>query len=604
MDRSPVPAALCGRSMQAARALLFSAAISVAPASLLIDSAQSVAHIAGGVSVVKSCTAASLVSAVAKSGMIRFACSGSISLTAPLEIRRGSTTLDASGQTVTLTGTRAGTSTRLVIVRAGSTLTLVDLSLSGAVLRARDGKIGTDGSPGSAGANAPSNVPGLAGRPGRAGTGGGVGTNGLPAQGAAMEIGRGATVIIEGCAFRNDMAAGGNGGRGGNGGTGGNGGAGGAGLTGLSGGPGGPGGAAGLGGDGAEGGTGGAAEGGAIYNNGHLVITGSTFDTDAATGGMGGSGGSGGTALLSLLSGDVFHGGTGGAGGSASGPTGTGGKGGAGGAGGAGGDEGAAGGGGLGVGGAIYNAGTLAITGSSFSGDRAVGGGGVGSLAFGAYGGAGGDDGSGGTTANPSEIGGGPGGPGGVAGPGGDGDAGGAGGTALGGAIYSDGSLHLSATKFISDTASGGGASQGGNGGDGGPGGEGGNAGSIAAGGDGGASGDGGDGGNGGNGGSAVGGAVLSVAAVQETGLRFSANAVTGGLASTGKANGGSYYGEPGGGGSGAPLGKPGASGDTGDPGRLGRPGVHLAKNLYANYGIVIQPLRTAPGGTAGSVSA
>ena len=33
-------------------------------------------------------------------------------------------------------------------------------------------------------------------------------------------------------------------------------------------------------------------------------------------------------------------------------------------------------------------------------------------------------------------------------------------------------------------------------------------------------------------------------------------------------------------------------------------PGVHLAKNLYANYGIVIQPLRTAPGGTAGSVSA
>ena len=137
------------------------------------------------------------------------------------------------------------------------TVTLVGLTLSGAHVRARNGKPGTGGADGRSGADAPAGAPGRPGRPGEDGAGGGKGTNGYPAQGGAIEIARGATVLIERCSFRDDVATGGNGGPGGQGGTGGNGGAGAAGSPGSpssSGGPGGPGGHAGAAGDGGDGG--------------------------------------------------------------------------------------------------------------------------------------------------------------------------------------------------------------------------------------------------------------------------------------------------------------------------------------------------------------
>lgn len=112
------------------------------------------------------------------------------------------------------------------------------------------------------------------------------------------------------------------------------------------------------------GGNGSPAAGGAILNNGLLIVSGSTFASNHAVGGAGGNGGKGSSGSLART------GGRGGDAGNASG-------------------------------GAISNVGTLTLTGSAFSGNTALGG-------------AGGTGGNGGDGSNS------PGGPGGAAGTGGD----------------------------------------------------------------------------------------------------------------------------------------------------------------------------------------
>jgi hypothetical protein len=138
-----------------------------------------------------------------------------------------------------------------------------------------------------------------------------------------------------------------------------------------------------------------------LITSGTVTLTNDGFSNDVVTGGNGGSGGAGGSG------GSGGDGGVGGIGGAGAGgaPTGTGGAGGAGGQGGngapggAGGAGGKSGAGGAAQGGAVWNAGTLTVSGCTFSGDQAVSGnggsGGPGGL--GGHSGGGGNAGSGGS---------------------------------------------------------------------------------------------------------------------------------------------------------------------------------------------------------------
>ena len=217
-----------------------------------------------------------------------------------------------------------------------------------------------------------------------------------------------------------------------------------------------------AGGDGGNGGN-----GGAIYNNGTLTLADSTLSSnDAGDGGSGGFGGAGGL------------------GGAGVGPGSFGEPGGAGGAGGSGGRG--------GRGGAIYNDGGMLTLTRGFLVDNQAG-----------AGGSGGDGGDGGT--------GGPGGDGGSGGGGGASGAGGAGGSGGTGGAGGDGAAMYNASGASVVTTSTLSANRAGAGGSGGDAGDGGTGGIAGDGGDGGSSaggngGDGGDGGGGGDGGSGGGG--------------------------------------------------------------------------------------------------
>ncbi len=201
--------------------------------------------------------------------------------------------------------------------------------------------------------------------------------------------------------------------------------------------------ATGNGGDGTAGTAGGAGpnggnntapvEGAALkIDSGTVALANDTFSANVVIGASGDSGGFGG------------NGGNGGSGGNG-GAYGVGGNGAAGGAGGAGGNGGN---GGNGEGGAIYNAGTLTISGSTFTANAANGGSG-GVSGFGGWGGTGGSRGlSGiGIIAQGSQGSNGPGAPSGNGGTGADGQ---------GGAIYNAGTLQLLNTTFSSNVATGG----------------------------------------------------------------------------------------------------------------------------------------------------
>ncbi len=502
---------------------------------------------ASGPQTLSTCNSTSLAAAIAEAqgaggdGVVRFDCTGEIQV-GPSPIVVGASehlTLDASGAPETGVVTLSGDgSNRVLEVRGGGSLTLIDLDIEGGEARGSSGAEGKSGTNGAAGAYGMAGSgglegatpggaggvgqPGTSGEPGDAGTDGTDGTSGGEAQGGGMFIAAGGTATVQGGAFISDGALGGGGGRGGTAGSGGPGGGGGAGGDGGMGGPGvaGPAGAGGegaIGGDGAsggdggkagDGGDGGEAQGGAIYNEGSLAVTDTEFNEDLAYGGSGGLGGFGGSGgyggenqQFSLVGGfgDGGSGGTGNySGGRASGgPGGNGAVGGNGGEAADGSDGGGGGDGGDGRGGAIYNAGSATLTYNRapietawFDGDEAYGGGGGGGE-DGAGGGKGGNGGGGGDggggSAGGTEV---PGGNGGNAaegatagagGSGGDGGDGGSGGVAQGGGVYNTGSLQIDVSispaegrMFSATRAGGGGGADGGEGLGGGEGGDGG----------------------------------------------------------------------------------------------------------------------------------
>lgn len=409
--------------------------------------------------VVETCDDPSLQAAFATGGYVAFDCSGTINLSRTLVVRAGAdTTLDASGDQVTLqapgaepgcfalapSGPAAGVDRAFDV--EGGELTLIGLTV--ACGRA-DGAAGATGATGRSSAIHP--------------TPGGTGGGGGPAQGGGMYIAAGATVTLVQTIFTDNVVYGGAGGAGG---------AGGNGLF-RQHGPGADGAA------GGNGGMGGAAQGGAIYNLGTLVLEQASFVDNAAFGGPGGLSGRGGAGADGAQG---AAGGNGPAGASvACGPPGagqSGQEGGPGRSGGVGGPAGQAGGGGDAQGAAVYSGGT--VRGSVvFTADMAVGGAGGSGVAGGAggIGGIGGTGGSGGRGGNfilwqckkyltPGPGGGGgAGGRSGNAGYGGLGGGGGLGGTAQGGAVWDGGALDLQSVAYGRDSALGGTGGSGGSGG-------------------------------------------------------------------------------------------------------------------------------------------
>lgn len=413
-----------------------------------------------GPKAIRTCSTAALKSAVAAGGSWVFQCSGTIIAPKPalppkIELGKGfevrkSLTLDvAQGDNVTLqTGQTSlpDNSTeawRIFTVFPGVTLTLRDLMLSGNAPAPDGGSNTTDtsGAPGADGG------PGVSGEKGVDGGLGSPGGAGAIAQGGAIY--NQGTVNLATDQFDGVNVQGGKGGNGTTGGNGGNGGGGGQADPGpqavcqspnsgpsvyytQEGGPGGGGGNGGETGVGMAGGFGGLAQGGAIYNQGKLNVSDTTFQGDTAQGGLGGDGGAGGDGGGGGDGADGYGAGDGGDGGHGA-------------------DGAPAGPGGGGMGGAIFNVGTATLFNSQFSSDVAEGG----NSGNGGNGGKGGDGGGGGsgdsyescdggfvhehTTADGS---------GGNGGGGSNGGKGAAGGTALGGAVYNEGHLALFDSSF------------------------------------------------------------------------------------------------------------------------------------------------------------
>ncbi len=602
-----------------------------------------------GPTVLKKCSYAALNAAVQKGGVIRFACKGTVSFTAPITVTK-TVTIESAGYSVTFDGQ---SKSQIFRVTAGK-LTLVDLTLQNAAVTGTKGVSGAAGTDGVAGTDGPGGAngvegtypsgsgtdggPGGPGFDGSNGTAGGLGANGLDGQGGAIYVAAGASLTIAGGAFKNDTATGGAGGSGGRGGVGGNGGNGGYGGFGGSGAPGpdtgGPGGnagdgvagaAGGDGGVGAKGGTGGgggSGQGGAICSAGTLVVLGTAFENDSAKGGSGGGGGAGGRGgdfylILGHYIAQGSGGGPGGPGGEAgSGTTSSGGidplldgspgngadgaQGGTGGAAGGGGDGGD---GGDASGGAIYSSGHLTVVGAHFASDSATA----------AAGGKGSTGAAGGAPQNmgPGYSGwcsGGPGidgNPGGKAGNGGNGGAGGngggggdgsGGGDGNGGAIYASGHALVEQSSFSTNAAAGGSgeaASQGGAGGQG-ANAEDGGMGWLTPGGNGGNGGNGGDGGDGGRGGDAGsghGGAIYCDAWISSSGLTFSSDRAVAGQA-PGAPGAGGTAGQGGLEGNGGPdqdgvaaNGSDGTAGEPGSPGEAGNAGTKGTASAAEVYG-------------------
>ena len=417
-----------------------------------------------------ACTDAALSAAFANGGSYTFAGDCSLPVGSEKTLAAGTTlSIDSAGHRVSfysyvdLGGGHYGQSQ---FARVDGTLALTGITVSGFIAQGTNGATGT---PGAAGVN---------GGPGQSGTGGGpggAGGDGASAAGGALVIDASGTVTLTRVTFSDNQALGGAQGMGGPGGAGGQGGGGTAGssatVAGGNGTAGGDGGAGGNGGDGGSDGGGGDATGGAILNAGTLRILSSTFSGNTARGGPFGGGPN--------VGGAAGAGGAGGAGGS--GDYGNGGNGGNGGQGGKGGHGGAGPTGDSGLGGAIYNTGSLDVSDTAFQGNLAYGSGGQ--PGFGGRGGDSGWAGAGGGTgvqgsgcgscvppqgANPKAQAG----LGGRSHAGGDGGDGGSGvtpGTSAGGAVYSTQPFVVSGGS-ASDSAYGGGTngSQGGSGGHGG----------------------------------------------------------------------------------------------------------------------------------------
>jgi hypothetical protein len=321
-----------------------SAAVGAVLVLMLVLGIRASAEADAGATPITSCTHAAVMSAVEAGGSYAFECDGTIEVPDPYVVPAGRTVaLDAGGRSVRFVGIDSDDRPQFARVEGG-TLTLKKVAVANFIVTVSNGTHGADGAPGAPGGN------------------GGTGGNGADARGGAMYIAAGSNVTLDQVIFDNNLVQAG---------LGGDGGAGGLGSSGADGAD---------GGDGGANGNGGTAEGGAIFNEGRLTITSSTFDRNEARGGGGwGVGG-------------------------AQNDGGDGGEGDVDGLGGNGGDGGATGISGDARGGAIYTTGQLAITGTTFSRSKAVGGtstaGSGGNGGFG--GGRGGNGGNGGPAGPPS----------------------------------------------------------------------------------------------------------------------------------------------------------------------------------------------------------
>jgi hypothetical protein len=258
-----------------------------------------------------------LQAAAVAGGSWEFTCSGTIRLTQPIAVTHD-LELNAGHNTVVITNSSgapawgASGDGELFAVQRGN-LTLRGLALSGGW---EVGQYGGNGLPGG-------NVLGLPG--GACGNGGAGGTGGDAqtdaAQGGDMFIAAGATVTLIGGSVGGGLAQGGDGGFGGFGATN----------------------CDGPGGSGGNGGNGGSAQGGGVYvsTGATLDVEGTTFSNDMALYGGGGTGGDGGSSLCGDQLPCPTRGASGGSGGNA----------------------------GNAEGGAIYNAGTLDLSGAVFTND-------------------------------------------------------------------------------------------------------------------------------------------------------------------------------------------------------------------------------------------
>lgn len=286
----------------------------------------------------------------------------------------------------------------------------------------------------------------------------------------------------------------------------------------------------------APGDIGGLAEGGGVYlGGGAVTITGCTFAGNISRGGDGGDGGVGSSSTTAALA----FGNKGGGGGT----------------------------GGDGFGGAIMSlaAGTVTITGSSMSGNQAIGG-------IGGQGGRGGDALATGTSTNTVFA---------IAGSGG---AGGTGGRGVGGAIFLEtGTLDLSASCVNANAVTGGAGGTGGVGGDGSVTGSAFSS-SFVAGGSGGTAGPGGEG--------FGGGLYIDAGSISVVNSTVSGNASTGGAGGTGGTGGDA---------SGATSANPGSGGDGGDgAGGMGGGVFVTAGSATVNISNATVAFNTASGGAGG----
>jgi hypothetical protein len=226
--------------------------------------------------IVEDCTEQDLRVALEGGGEVLFADDCSITISNTIIIDEPDVIIDGGEFSITF----RGTTNRLFEVRPGATLTLLNVSLTdgqstngaavyvhstGSLLASNcvftgNEAIGFEGSDGAGGRD--SDGTGSDGRPGRSGTSG--------LGGAVFNAGE---FLAQRCQFFTNTASGGRGGNGGNGGNGRY-----------------------RGGNGGSGGNGGAAIGGAIYSRGTLEVTDCTFSGNlctAADGGIGGEGGIG-----------------------------------------------------------------------------------------------------------------------------------------------------------------------------------------------------------------------------------------------------------------------------------------------------------------------
>ncbi len=194
---------------------------------------------------VTSCTEAALRSAMAGGGTVTFACSGTITLANTVVIGTD-TTLDGSGQRVTISGSNV---VRVFYVNTNATLTLVNLTIAnGWSLDCYGGGIHNEGTLNATNCHFVANT--IQGPPGL--------YPGAPYAAGGAVYNTGALNMID-CSFVWNSAGG---------------------LSGVGFAP--------------PGMNGGAAEGGAIYNLGGMVIERSLFASNTAVGGAGGNGQNGG----------------------------------------------------------------------------------------------------------------------------------------------------------------------------------------------------------------------------------------------------------------------------------------------------------------------